>query len=329
MKALLALIAFATFALRTIDAADFRIERFDPALDRLIGPETQVEKVAEGIQWAEGPVWYEGTLLVSDPPANISRRWTPGKSGLEKFLNPSGGGPKADGMREPGSNGMILDRNGRLLICQGATRRIARWENGALTTIADHFDGKRFSSPNDLAVRRGGEIYFTDPPYGLAGGDKSPLKEQPVNGVYRVGNDGTITRIIGDLTLPNGIAFSPDETTLYVNVSDPANTRTMAYNVRPDGGVGNGRVFFARGSAPQLREARGLFDGLKVDEHGNVWTTGLGGVLVISPQGKLLGRIVTGVPTGNCCFGGEDGRTLFIAANNWVLRVQTRVRGGP
>jgi gluconolactonase len=206
-------------------------------------------------------------------------------------------------------------------LCQDGTRRIARYEHGEFMTVADRFNGKRFSSPNDLAVRRNGEIYFTDPPYGLAEGDKSQLKEQPVNGVYRVATDGTVTRVIADQTFPNGIAFSPDERVLYINNSDGADSRIVAYDVKPDGSVGNSRRFFDTRSDPHVKGVPGWFDGLKVDEHGNLWTSGPGGILVISPDAHLLGRFSTGVPTANCAFS-PDGY-LYITANHFLLRVKT------
>ena len=182
--------------------------------------------------------------------------------------------------------------DGRLLICQQGERRVARLEeNGTQTVLAATFDGKRFNSPNDLAIRKNGDIYFTDPPYGLANFNESPLKELPHNGAYRVNPKGEVTLLISDLTWPNGIAFSPDEKTLYVAVSDPGDPRIMAYEVQPDGTVANGRTLFDKPFRGQGR--RGTCDGLKVDAQGNIWATGPGGVLVFSPAGKHLGSILT------------------------------------
>jgi len=305
---------------RAADSFHGKIERFDPAFDHLVAADAKLEKLADGIQWAEGPVWYEDGLVVSDPPANVAYRWVAGAVGLTRFLHPSGGIAPASGFREPGSNGLILDGKGRLLLCQDGLRRIARFENGKFTTVADRFEGKRFSSPNDLAVRRDGAIYFTDPPYGLAGMDKSPLKEQPVNGVYRVAPDGTVTRIVSDQTFPNGLAFSPDERVLYLSNSDGSDSRITAYDVKADGAVANPRRFFDTKSDPHEQGVPGWFDGLKVDHEGNVWTSGPGGILVVSPQGKLLGRLSTGMPTANCAFAPDS--ELYIAANHCVLRVQ-------
>ena len=324
MKTLLPLLALAcsvSLAFAADEPFHGSIQRFDPAFDQLVPANATIDKLADGIHWAEGPVWYQDALVLSDPPANIAWRWQPGATSVAEFLKPSGGAEPKTGFREPGSNGLMLDREGRLLLCQDGTRRIARYENGKFTTIADRCDGKRFSSPNDLAVRRNGEIYFTDPPYGLDGVDKSPLKEQPVNGVYRVATDGTVTSVISDLTYPNGIAFSPDEKVLYINVSDGADTRIMAYDVKPDGTVVHARRFFDAKSAPQLKGSPGVFDGMKVDHDGNLWTSGPGGILVVSADAKLLGRFSTGVPTANCAFA-PDGY-LYITANHFLLRVKT------
>jgi gluconolactonase len=219
-----------------------------------------------------------------------------------------------------------VDAQGRLLICQHGERRIARVEkDGSQTALADKFEGKRFNSPNDLAQRKNGDIYFTDPPYGLEGLNKSPLKELDFNGVFRLTPEGKVTAVIKDLTFPNGIGFSPDEKTLYVAVSDPQAPRVMAYDVQADGSVARGRVLL---DAAPLKgpERKGSCDGLKVDAVGNVWATGPGGVLVISPAGKHLGTVLTGQATGNCCRG-DDGATLYITADLYLYRVKTKTKG--
>jgi gluconolactonase len=191
--------------------------------------------------------------------------------------------------------------------------------------IADRFDGKRFNSPNDLAVRRDGEIWFTDPPYGLKDVEKSPLIEQPWQGVYRVAPDGKVTVVAKDIRFPNGIAFSPDEKTLYVGSTDWGHTHIVAFDVQPDGTLANERIFFD--AQPMVKpDEPGACDGMKVDREGNVWTSGPGGILILSPQGKLLGRIRSGMLTANCAWG-DDGGTLYLAANHAVLRVRTKTRG--
>ena len=317
----------ALFVCASLHAADFQgsIERLDPALDALIAPDAKVEKLAEGFNWSEGPTWYEGSVVFSDVPENIIYRWKEGMMKAEVFIKPSGMTTPVDGFRERGSNGLSTDAQGRLLVCMHGDRRVARWIKGAFTTLADRFDGKRFNSPNDLAVRKNGDIYFTDPPYGFEKGNESPLKEQPFNGVYRVNTKGEVTLITKDVDWPNGIGFSPDEKILYVAVSDGRAPRIMAFDVQADGSVTNERVFFDATKAGKKGD-KGSCDGMKVDAHGNLWATGPGGVLVISPAGKLLGRILTGQATGNCCWG-DDGSTLYITADMFFVRVKTLTKG--
>ena len=303
------------------------IERLDPAFDQLIAPEAKIEKLAEWFVWSEGPTWFEGGVVFSDVMENTAWRWKEGMMNAEVFLRPSGLTAHAPGFREPGSNGLAVDREGRLLLCQHGDRRVARLEkDGSYSTLADRYEGRRFNSPNDLAVRKSGEIYFTDPPYGLEKTNDSPIKEQPHNGVYRIGADGKVTLLTAEIPFPNGIGFSPDEKILYVAQSGGAGAPCIrAYEVQPDGTIANGRKFF---DAAPLRKpgVKGSCDGLKVDRDGNVWATGPGGVLVLSPAGKLLGRIVTNEATGNCCWG-DDGSTLYITADMFLLRVKTRTTG--
>ena len=302
----------------------FRIQRLDPALDAVLPPDAVVEKLAEGYRWAEGPVWFDGGVVFSDVPENIIHRWEPGAPGAKIFRQPSGGAPSAPAFREPGSNGLARDAEGRLILCQHSMRRIARLEkDGKETALADRYDGKRFNSPNDLTIAKNGDIFFTDPPYGLAKGEKSPIKELTFSGVYRL-SGGKVTLLTDELRYPNGIALSPDEKTLYVNTSDPRSPYVHAYDLQPDGTLAKHRVFFD--VTPALRNGPGLPDGLKVDRAGNVWTSGPGGILIISPAGKHLGTILTGVPTANCGWG-EDGGTLFITAQKYLLRVKTETKG--
>ena len=242
----------------------------------------------------------------------------------EVFLKPSGLSKPTEGFREQGSNGLATDSHGRLVLCQHGDRRIARLEDGKFVSVADRFEGKRFNSPNDLALRRNGDIYFTDPPYGLDKGNDSPLKEIPFSGVYRV-RGGKVELLTKDLTFPNGIAFSPDEKFLYIAVSDPKAPRILKYPVHEDGTLGAEQPFFD--AKPLAAPARkGSCDGLKVDKDGNVWATGPGGVLIIDPEGKHLGTIMTNQPTGNCCWG-DDGSTLYITANMFLVRVRTQTKG--
>jgi gluconolactonase len=327
MKILLPIVALSAFAVGA-DAPEFSgsIERFDPAFDKLVAPDAKIEKLAGGFTWSEGPVWFDGGIVFSDVPNNTAFRWKEGDTQAGIFLKPSGMTGTPTSARPQGSNGLARDAKGQLVLCQHGDRRIARMiEPGKFETIADKYEGRRFNSPNDLAIRKNGDIYFTDPPYGLSGLNDSPQKEIPFNGVFRVKPDGAVTLLTRDLTFPNGIAFSPDEKTLYVAISDPKHTRIAAFDVKDDGTIANERTFF-EAEALKKPGLKGSCDGMKTDKDGNVWTTGPGGVLAISREGKLLGRINTGQPTANCNWGG-DGSTLYITANMFLLRVKTLTAG--
>lgn len=310
-----------------------QIVRTDPRLDKLIPKDAQIEVLASGFVWAEGPVWVKdgSYLLFSDVPQNTVFRWSE-KDGLTTFLKPSGYTGNGHYSDEPGSNGLTLDQKGRLVLCEHGDRRVSVMPlNGVgKRTVADNFEGKRFNAPNDVAVHSNGSYYFTDPPYGLAKKEADPTRETPLFGVYRAtlaenGKSASIALIISDLTRPNGITFSPDEKTLYIAQSDPARPVIMAYPMQPDGSVGKGRVLY---DAMQLMQQKlpGLPDGLKTDRDGNIWSTGPGGVLIIAPDGTLLGRIDTGQATANCGWG-DDGRTLYITADGYLCRVKTLARG--
>jgi gluconolactonase len=301
------------------------IERFEPEFDRLVPASARIEKLAEGFSWSEGPVWVPSGayLLFSDIPRNVVFRWKEGE-GLSEFLRPSGyTGPSEPG-REPGSNGLALDPRGRLVLCQHGDRRLVRLrEDGTFEELVSSFEGKRFNSPNDLVFASNGDLFFTDPPYGLTGLNESPLKELPFNGVFRLSAEGNLSLLTAELTFPNGVALSPDEGTLYVAVSDPANPVLMAYPLLEDRTLGEGRVLFDFSPWAQLP---GLPDGLKVDEAGNIFCTGPGGVSVLSPEGRLLGRFNTGVATANCAWG-DDGSALYITADSYLCRVRLTTRG--
>jgi gluconolactonase len=303
------------------------IERLDPRLDALLAPGTVIEKVADGLVWAEGPVWDTRTasLLFSDVPRNTIFRWRP-DDGVTLAIARSGySGPDPPPRGEPGSNGLTFDREGRLVLCQHGDRRVARRErDGSLTMLADRFQGKRLNSPNDLAYHPGGDLYFTDPVYGLPGGFEDPGRELDFQGVFRLAADGELHAVVADLPAPNGIAFSLDGRVLYVSNSQRSRPVWMAYDVGADGRVSNARQF-AEASA-WVHPSDNVPDGMKVDRHGNLFATGPGGVHVFAPDGTRLGRIVVGVPLGNVAWG-PDGM-LFIAANHWLVRVQTRT-GAP
>lgn len=306
-----------------------QIHRAAPALDALIAPDAPIETLAEGFAWSEGPVWIsEGRyLLFSDVPANRMHRWSE-RDGLSTFLEPSGlAGPVPATVREAGSNGLIGGPGNTILMADSGNRAIARLDltTRQKTILATRFQGRRFSSPNDLVLAANGAIYFTDPPYGLAGINESPLKEQPFNGVYRLDPDGSVSLIDDSLTFPNGILLSPDGGTLYVANSDPRRAIWVAYGLNADGGVASRRIF-ADATASVSAARPGLPDGMAIDRAGNLFASGPGGVLVFAPDGTMLGRIDTGTAVANCTFG-EDGRTLFLAAHHMIARVRTRTTG--
>lgn len=311
-----------------------KIERLDPAFDELIRPDAKLEVLARGHIWTEGPVWVPrdgGFLLFSDIPRNRVYKWQEGK-GESVFLEPSGGtGKDAALLKEPGSNGLLLDSEGRLVLMEHGDRRVARldnWGSKEKTTLANRYMDKRLNSPNDGVFKSNGDLYFTDPPYGRAlkdrGGNEFPDRDLDYCGVYRLSKDGKLTLLTKELSRPNGIAFSPDEKTLYVANSDSARAIWMAFPVKDDGTLGEGRVF--HDVTKWAGKRPGAPDGMKVDAKGNVFATGPGGVLVFSPQGKHLGTIATGVPTANCAFGG-DGSVLYVCADKAITRIQTKTKG--
>jgi gluconolactonase len=307
------------------------IERLDPALDKLIAPGTKIEVLADGYEWAEGPVWFGNGeyVLFSDVIKNTVHKWDAATGKASPFLSPSGYTGTTPRGGEPGSNGLTRDHEGRLVLCQHGDRRVARLnpDNKTFTTLADKYQGKRFNSPNDLCYDRNGNLYFTDPPYGLEGKNDDPKKELDFNGVYLLRNTGELVLLTKEFTFPNGLALSPDGKTLYVAQSDPKAAIIKALDVKADATVTNSRVLF---DATKLVEGRkGLPDGLKVDHLGNLWATGPGGVFVITPQGKHLGTINTGEATANCCWGGKDGSELYVTADMYLCRVKTKTHGTP
>ena len=297
--------------------------RLDPELDALVSPSVKIEKIAVGFAFTEGPVWkHEGFLLFSDIPNNVIRKWT--ASGISVYREHSGYSKNdAPAGAYIGSNGLTIDRQGRLTICEHGNRRVTRVErNGEVTVLADRYQGKRFSSPNDLVYKSDGSLYFTDPPHGFPKEDQDPRKELPFNGIYRV-KDGNLQLLSTELTRPNGIAFSPDEKLLYVSNSDARRKVWMRFEVQNDGGLGRGDVFYDVTS----ETADGLPDGMKVDQRGNLYCTGPGGIWIFTPRGKHLGTIVLPETPANLAWGGGDGKTLFITARTSLYRIETKVHG--
>ena len=302
------------------------ITSLDPRFDQLVPRDAQLERIADGFTWVEGPVWHkqEGYLLFSDIPANSVYKWKPGE-GVSLFVKNSGySGTMPFAGKEPGSNGLTFDVQGRLVLCRHGDRQIGRLEsNGTIVLLAGHYDGHKINSPNDLVFKSNGDLYFTDPPFGLPKVFDDSSKA-PVQGVYRLSKDGIVTLLIHDIKAPNGIAFSPDEKTLYLSDVDPKRAAWLAYDVQPDGMVTNGRVFF---DATRWRKDPFFGpDGFKVDHHGNIFGARPGGLSVIASDGTLLGTIETGRPTSNVAWG-EDGQTLFITGGGAVYRLRLRTSG--
>jgi len=303
------------------------IVRIDPRFDKLVPLNVKIESIANRHQWVEGPVWTrkEGYLLFSDIPTNSIFKWQEGK-GESVFLKPSGYTGKApfDGA-EPGSNGLAYDREGRLVLAEHGDRRIGRLElNGKKTTLVDRYEGKRINSPNDLVFKSNGDLYFTDPPFGLPKSFDDPRRETPFQGVYKYSKDGKLTLLTKDIKAPNGIAFSPDEKKLYISNADTNNAVWMVFDVKADGTIENGKVLF--NATAWTKSKPGVPDGMKIDREGNIFGAGPGGIHVLSVDGKHLGSIETGVPTGNLAWG-EDGSSLFITSNTNVFRLKLTTKG--
>jgi gluconolactonase len=305
----------------------FEIVRLDARLDRLIAPDTAVEQIADGFLWVEGPLWNrkERYLFISDIPSNAVYKWQEGK-GVSLFLKPSGySGVAPFQGKEPGSNGLTLDSAGRLVLAQHGDRRIARREHdGRITVLVDRFQGRRLNSPNDLVYKSNGDLYFTDPPFGLAKAFDDPSKELPFQGVYRLGADGKLTLLIEDIKAPNGIAFSPDERKLYVSDVDYDRAAWRVYDVTEDGKVKNGRIF---ADANKWKKAPFFGpDGFKLDREGNLFGARPGGVSIFAPDGAHLGSIETGMPTSNVAWG-DDGATLYITGGTALYRIRLSTKG--
>ncbi|MCA9176995.1 MAG: SMP-30/gluconolactonase/LRE family protein [Planctomycetales bacterium] len=311
-----------------------KVFRDDPAIDELLPKDVEIEVLAGGFEWSEGPVWVPDMqrLLFCDIPRNHILQWQPPANGAAQapatvYLEKSGyTGSEPFTGPEPGSNGLALDSEGRLILCCHGDRAIKRREkDGKLTVLASHFEGKRLNSPNDLVFHRNGDLYFTDPPYGLPKRFEDPARELDYCGVYRLRPNGELQLLTKQVTRPNGIGLSPDQKTLYVAQSDRSAYLWWKFPVRDDGSLGEGEVFFD--ARPWAGTRIGGCDGMAIDVHGNLWATGPGGVLIFRPDGKLLGRLGTGQRTANCCFGGPDKSVLYITADMYLCRVKTLTRG--
>lgn len=330
--------AQASAAAAVLSAVPLKVDRLDAAADRIVPAGAQLEKIATGYTWVEGPVWLKGSLYFAEIPSNSIRRWTPG-AGVSIFMQPSGYlGTEPFKGRESGSNGMTLDVRGRLTVAGHAQRNVYRLETldaqGTRTILADSYEGKRLNSPNDVVYRSDGSLYFTDPPYGLeTQNDSDPKKQLQVNGVYRIPHAleqraaaepdrAALELLVSDLPRPNGIAFSPDEKYLYVDNSEPKKI-WMRYRVQADGTLTEPKLLYdATGD-----KRPGAPDGMKVDAEGNIYSAGPGGVWIFSPEGKALATIVMPEKVSNVAWAGADRKTLYITASTSVYRVRLGIAG--
>jgi len=335
MKILLSVILFPfliAFQLSAQDSTNFptigTIEQHHSSLMKLLDPNTPIEVITLGFTWSEGPAWNkEGQFLVfSEIPSNTVMKWVEGE-GVSKWFSPSGYTGVTDYGREPGSNGLIFDPEGRLISCEHGDRRLSLMtKDGGKRTLADNYKGKRFNSPNDVVRASNGNLYFTDPPYGLPDRFTDSRREMDYCGVYLLRPSGEVVLLTKSIDRPNGIGLSPDEKTLYVAQSYYEKPTITGFPVHENGKVGKGKVIYD--ATPQYRpNVKGNPDGMAIDSKGNIWTSGPGGILILNPKGQLLGHILTGEQTSNCTFGGADGTELFITADTYVLRIQTKVKG--
>jgi gluconolactonase len=302
-----------------------RIEVLDPKLEKFVDADTKIEVLAAGFTWTEGPVWVDdeqgGHLLFSDIPRNSIFRWSAAR-GVELFMNPSGyTGVTYYGL-EPGSNGLTLDPQGRLTMCEHGDRRVSvLTRGGGKRTLADQYQGRRLNSPNDLTFDKAGNLYFTDPIYGLPERASDPRRELDFCGVYRLSTDGKLTLLTKEMTRPNGIGLSPDEKTLYIAQSDPDRPVWMAFPIQSDGTLGDGKLL--HDAKPAMSEFPGLPDGLTVAQDGTIFGSGPGAIYVLTPTGQRLGRIVTGGRVSNCTFDTQQ-QMLYITADDKLCRVKLK-----
>ncbi len=304
------------------------IERLSGSMDKIIPENAVIEVLDSGFTWSEGPLWLEeqNMLIFSDVPNNIVYSYRESDS-LRIYLEPSGYTDDGPGNGNSGSNGLVLSPKGDLVLCQHGDRRMARMRASLdnpvpiFQTLADRYDGKRFNSPNDAVYDSEGNLYFTDPPYGLNEQDQDSAKELEFNGVFKLTPKGEVILMTDGLSRPNGIALSPDEKKLYVANSDPENCIWMAYELSDDKTITNEAVLF---DATSLFDGKnGVPDGMKVASSGHIFATGPGGVLVLSPEGEHLGTIKTGEATANCCFN-TDESILYMTAHNYLMRIKLK-----
>lgn len=308
-------------------ALTISIDRLDPAIDSVISNEISVDVIGTGYKWSEGPLWIESEkmLLFTDVPTNTIYKWTAEK-GAEVYLTPSGYTGTIPRAGEPGANGLALDDEGNLILCQHGDRRIAMMNtpvgkpSADFTTLSDKYNGKRLNSPNDV-VFNNYDFYFTDPPYGLIKNMKDSSKEIPFQGVYRITSKGETVLLIDSISRPNGLAFSPDGKKLYVASSDPDKARWYQYEMNDSMQIVSGKIL--HDATEQAKTEKGLPDGLKVDHNGNIFGTGPGGIWIFNPAGKLIGKIKLTEPASNCGLSADE-KSLFVTNNMNVIKIQLR-----
>ena len=303
------------------------VERLSPMMDKIIPPGELPEIIAKGFEWSEGPVWLpeQDILLFSDIPENSVFQWSE-IDGLKLYLKPSGYTDTIPRGGETGSNGLLLDQKGRLVLCQHGDRRIARLDapldkpEPNYITLADNWQGKRFNSPNDAVFNSNGDLFFTDPAYGMEFRYEDPNREMDFTGVYKLSAKGVLTLLTDQMTAPNGIGLSPDESKLYIaNSGEGEQAIWMEYGFKEDGSLNEGRIFFA--ASAEKKVEKGAPDGLEVREDGTIFATGPGGVWVFSADGEHLGTIKTGQATSNCTLD-DEGRYLYITAEMYIMRIR-------
>lgn len=302
------------------------VERLDSEIDSFIPADARIEVLASGFEWAEGPLWLadQNALIFTDVPTNKIWKWTE-KDSLSVFLEPSGYLGNETNKKEPGANGLALDADGKLILCQHGERRIAKMNSplsaptADFTALVSDYNGDKFNSPNDLVLNKSGQIFFTDPPYGL---DDWDPKELDFQGVYRLDTDGSLALLVDSLSRPNGIGLSPDQKTLYVAQSDPLKARYYAFELDVSGDVLSGRILLDATSSIG-DELPGLPDGLTVHSSGTLFASGPGGIWVMDSEGKHLGTILTGQGTANCTFDSEE-KYLYITADAYLMRIKIK-----
>ncbi|HEX5168493.1 MAG TPA: SMP-30/gluconolactonase/LRE family protein [Cyclobacteriaceae bacterium] len=303
------------------------IEFISDALAGIIKKDARVEVIADGFQFTEGPLWIEKEkmLLLSDVPGNTIYKWTEAK-GKEVYVNPAGYTDTTKRGGFMGPNGLVVTKDGHLWICQHGDRRIAMMNaplkapQPTFTTIAGVYDGKKLNSPNDLFLAKNGDLYFTDPSYGFEKGPRDPKKELPYQGVYRMEAKGKLTLLLDSINQPNGIGIMPDGKTLIVSNSDYRKKRWYTYTIGKEGSLTNGKIFYDA----SREQSPGLCDGLKIDDRGNVFAAGPGGIWIFTKTGELMGKIkLEGVTASNCALT-PDNKTLYITAVQYLLRVKMR-----